>query len=432
MDGPKGTNLVKGIILRDDYFVRDLPKDSFDYVFDIGANIGVFCLQARVLFPSAKVVAVEPRRDLFELLQKNMNMLDVICDNSALGNGQVLKFGHRGHPLDSLIVPDDWKGEISEIPTLTLPQLFKKYGCRLTHKYMLKFDCEGGEAYLVGDRKAEKIMKHSKQVGIEVHFPSTFTPFDHWLPWEKYDKWLHDIMDETHFVKCVAYHPKRGYAIYHIPGEKYLDDPKARIEIYKDDPADLYTQKFIYGRTGKKRRIGMKLGGSLIHFFGDETFVDFGCSIGSYLEGALAGGAKKVLGFDVIVDKAQRYIPDGIRPYLKYAHVGKQVRCGKWDCAISIEVAEHLLPEEADTFVQNLVNASEKHIVFTASPKKGYYHFNTQPQQYWINLFETRGFTYSFILTEKLKELWKTLRAEPWVLRNLMVFQKKRNEKLPA
>jgi len=42
MIGDRGSNLVEHIIIGDMYHLRDCRYDDFEYVFDIGSNVGFF------------------------------------------------------------------------------------------------------------------------------------------------------------------------------------------------------------------------------------------------------------------------------------------------------------------------------------------------------------------------------------------------------
>lgn len=54
-------------------------------IIDGGANIGIFSVICRSLFPDAKIIAIEPGKNNFALLQKNTRGApDVICLNRAL------------------------------------------------------------------------------------------------------------------------------------------------------------------------------------------------------------------------------------------------------------------------------------------------------------------------------------------------------------
>lgn len=58
------------------------------YIFDIGANTGIYSLVAKTLNPSARVYAFEPARHTFPKLLNNirLNGLDIICEKLAVSS----------------------------------------------------------------------------------------------------------------------------------------------------------------------------------------------------------------------------------------------------------------------------------------------------------------------------------------------------------
>jgi SAM-dependent methyltransferase len=78
-----------------------------------------------------------------------------------------------------------------------------------------------------------------------------------------------------------------------------------------------------------------------------------------------------------------------------------------YDLAVSCEVAEHLPPEAADVFVAKLTESAPVVYLTAAEPsegKVGLHHFNEQPNQYWIEKFQTRGFCFDAECTRDARE----------------------------
>lgn len=169
----------------------------------------------------------------------------------------------------------------------------------------------------------------------------------------------------------------------------------------------------------------MQVGESIIKKFNVKSIVDFGCGIGSFLAGARIAGATKIQGYEYAYESAKPYFAKKMSPYIHFGDAGSPIDCGKFELAMSVEVAEHLLPDQADIFVDNLCNASSKYILLTASPNSGYYHFNFQPYRYWIEKIENKGWTLKEDLRDMLIADWKAIRNIPkHMKRNLMIFTK--------
>jgi hypothetical protein len=182
-------------------------------------------------------------------------------------------------------------------------------------------------------------------------------------------------------------------------------------EAYIKDPTLVYNDK-----CTRRRIVGdefyewkKKFGEVIPRIFNIDSIIDLGCSVGPFIDGALQGGAKKVLGIDVAGNFAVKYCVEQLRDKIVCANLGKPLQndYGKWDCALSVETAEHLLPEEADTFVDNLVKVAGKIIVFSASPKSSNIHLNPQKPEYWKEKIESRGPVYSNSKTDILAWYWQ-------------------------
>jgi len=195
-----------------------------------------------------------------------------------------------------------------------------------------------------------------------------------------------------------------------------------RRHLYMTGFEEMYPDRYYEKRNRRVRKWERELGQIIGETFAVKSAVDFGCALGSYLEGIRDAGAEKVLGFEK-AESAIKFAPDAIRPFLKQADLGESIDCGKWDCAMSIEVAEHIPEEYADIFVENLIFAAERLIIFTASQRSSHRHINPQLPEYWIGKFVTRGCSYSNELTQKLRKAWKDGGCNRfYLIFNLMVF----------
>jgi len=59
-----------------------------EYIFDVGANTGVYALAAKAINPSAKVIAFEPVSRIYRMLKENnrLNGFDISCIEKAVSN----------------------------------------------------------------------------------------------------------------------------------------------------------------------------------------------------------------------------------------------------------------------------------------------------------------------------------------------------------
>lgn len=152
------------------------------------------------------------------------------------------------------------------------------------------------------------------------------------------------------------------------------------------------------------------------------SVVDFGCGIGGWLAAAKQLGAAKITGIegewvkgkDILIEQEELKIADLSKDAIDFNR--------SYDLCLSIEVAEHLPPESADGFCNNLVNASN-FIVFSAAipGQGGVNHLNEQKPRYWVDRFCDRGMI-------PLELIRPAICNEPkmysWLQQNLMMFMR--------
>lgn len=185
----------------------------------------------------------------------------------------------------------------------------------------------------------------------------------------------------------------------------------------KFDPS-LYNDDFFKWHYDNVHEDCVKVGRELVKELKIKSLIDFGCGIGSYLEGAY--GKCDILGTE-LSKSAKKYTSKKI---IKHIHYGgdpaRQIVISfPYQISLCIEVAEHIEPEGSEMLVFNITNFTKKYCIFTAAPpgQEGTGHINCQPYLYWIKLFKKYGFKKSDI---KLKSFDH---APDYVRKNLMVFK---------
>jgi len=191
-------------------------------------------------------------------------------------------------------------------------------------------------------------------------------------------------------------------------------------KLYAEDPLNIYKAGY-YGKRRKMREWEMASGKALSQALKLESIIDFGCGLGSYLEGAHQANTKRVLGIDIGYDISKKFVPPYMRRFMTAGHIGKELHYGKWDCALSIEAAEHLLPEEEDVFIENLVRASSRLIVLTAAYSFSYLHLNAgKLPDYWANKLVAAGCRLLPEEKKKLQEAWMH-KAKSHIIKKVIV-----------
>ncbi len=149
-------------VIRRDYLQDGVELQPGQTVIDIGANIGGFTLvAAQVVGDSGRVIAVEPERQTFERLERNIahnGFEQVAALKLAVGGapGEAVLYTFD-NPLMSSIVRDDHDAVPPEgaqvIEVVTLGQLLDGQGVERCD--LLKMDCEGAEYDIVDALDAE-------------------------------------------------------------------------------------------------------------------------------------------------------------------------------------------------------------------------------------------------------------------------------------
>ena len=145
----------------------------------------------------------------------------------------------------------------------------------------------------------------------------------------------------------------------------------------------------------------------IVEYLGVESVLDVGCATGHWLSCYESAGLE-INGIEgttnsiphCLVDESKVTIHDLRDPFDKTYNV---------DLVTSIEVAEHIEPEFADTYVDTLTKHNAQYIMMTAAPpgQGGHGHFNLQFKPYWIEKLQSKGYELFPEFEDKLYEWCK-------------------------
>jgi len=201
------------------------------------------------------------------------------------------------------------------------------------------------------------------------------------------------------------------------------------VSLYKEMSVNFYPKAFFHKMT-RIREWQMAIGEKISKFLNIKSVVDFGCAGGYYLEGMYESGCRHIMGFEYAYDNVKDFISEKMKPFIQYGNVMEHIDCGKFDCSMSIEVVEHILNEKSDLMVDNLTNASNRYIIFTAAPpgQGGTGYINEQPKEFWIEKMSSRGFVLIPEVTQKLQAELNTIpfsnKYMNLIKRQITLFQK--------
>lgn len=200
-----------------------------------------------------------------------------------------------------------------------------------------------------------------------------------------------------------------------------------KIQIFKG--MSLYNSKFFKKRE-KLREWQNLIGVCWAKFLNIQSITDFGCGNGYLLEGLKSQGAK-VIGYEAFLEEAWNFIPEDLRPFIKKDSVINRILTPQTQYSMSIEVAEHIESQFSQCLVENLCSCASERILFTAAPpgQEGTGHINCQLKDYWISLFACYDFEYNSILVNSiLEQMRKEKIKERWIGKNLLIFERKKND----
>lgn len=163
-----------------------------------------------------------------------------------------------------------------------------------------------------------------------------------------------------------------------------------------------------------------------------HSAIDFGCGVGTWLSVLKEKGVKEILGLDgPWVDQNLLEIPK--RDFREVDFEKKVSSKKKYDLAMTLEVAEHLPQENAVSFVESLVIASDFVLFSAAIPfQGGQSHINEQWPDYWADMFAEREYAPLDLVRRKI---WNDKRIPIWYRQNILLFVKQkqlRRVRVPA
>ena len=157
----------------------------------------------------------------------------------------------------------------------------------------------------------------------------------------------------------------------------------------------------------------------LLNYVPANSVIDIGCGTGTWLSVFQEQGVQVVLGVDGdYIDPAQLEIaPD--------CFLARDLETSftidrKFDLALSVEVAEHLSPDSANTFVDSLTSLAPAVAFSAAVPGQGGdKHINERWPLYWIERFHQRGYQTIDCLR---RPFWDDDKVQWWYAQNLFLF----------
>jgi len=137
-------------------------------IIDGGANIGLASVYFSYRYPSASIVAVEPNKKNFEMLEKNIaSFSKVKAKNGGIWNDNKNLVIVNAQDYDnSFMVEEVEAGTPNSIPTFSIVSIMQEQKWATID--LLKLDIEGSEKE-VFEKNYESWLPHTKMIIVEVH-----------------------------------------------------------------------------------------------------------------------------------------------------------------------------------------------------------------------------------------------------------------------
>jgi hypothetical protein len=141
-------------------------------------------------------------------------------------------------------------------------------------------------------------------------------------------------------------------------------------------------------RCGDARTFMPRVWRYLVERFAVSSMLDVGCGEGHTVKffsrlGVIAHG---IDGLRTNVERA--VFPIALHDLLRGPY------CMPVDLVWSCEVAEHILPEKVDHFVDTLANGTIIAMTHGLPGQSGHHHVNCQPSDYWIDKLRQRNYVF--------------------------------------
>jgi hypothetical protein len=149
-----------------------------------------------------------------------------------------------------------------------------------------------------------------------------------------------------------------------------------------------------------------------------SSIIDFGCGMGTWLRAAMGTGVSDCIGVDgVPIPPDLLLIPEDL---FLCRRLDEPIDIGRrFDCALCLEVGEHLHQNAADTLLASLVLHADTIVFSAACPgQRGQHHVNCQWPAWWQSRFNAKGFSCE---DQIRRLLWDAQDVEPWYRQNIFI-----------
>jgi SAM-dependent methyltransferase len=183
-----------------------------------------------------------------------------------------------------------------------------------------------------------------------------------------------------------------------------------------------YEKEFYKTRQSGSRQSAKIIIPLIFDLVNPTSVIDIGCGVGTWLSVFEENGIEDFLGIDgQWLDKDLLMIPQ--EKFIS-SDLEKPIRINRrFDLVVSLEVAEHIHPENASSFVKSLVDLGPIILFSAAIPFQiGKHHVNEQWPEYWAKHFGE----HNYVAIDAIrKRIWENDQVEYWYAQNILIFADK-------
>lgn len=176
---------------------------------------------------------------------------------------------------------------------------------------------------------------------------------------------------------------------------------------------------YVHSSENHNTRAAERVVPYIMGLFPVTSVLDVGCGWGTWMTVFLDNGVTDVWGIDGdYVDKSRLKVSED-RFHIHDLREPFNLR-RKFDLVISLEVAEHLPKECAETFVSSLCDHADRIIFSAAIPGQGgQNHVNEQWANYWSEIFNQRGYRRFDVIRPSI---WNLDDVDVWYRQNIFLY----------
>ena len=160
------SELFRDIILDDEYWLKCIPVHEVKTILDVGANVGIFSLAARIRFPKSTIIAFEPNTAVKPYLDQQAATFDFSVFYQAIGanEGKGDLVTNAGCDTAARISPSAH----GNVKITSLSKAIDKF--ENSSIDLLKLDCEGFEHQIIDENGQNGPLINCRYLSMEYHF----------------------------------------------------------------------------------------------------------------------------------------------------------------------------------------------------------------------------------------------------------------------